>query len=146
MVGRDLAVDQMVAEIHSELDSETVAVASAELFVTVAEIVVVAGAVIDERVVDEMTDELAGEVAGAGCAVVDVVTDAVAVDAGGAMSDVVFDERDIQRGPVVPGARSFRPATSVADRYSADTSASRQTVCLSVDCFGRKYCRSRRRC
>lgn len=146
-VGRDLAADQTAAEIHSELDSETVAVASAELFVTVAEIVVVAGAVIDEWVVDGMTDELvAGEVADAGC-VVDVVTDAVAVDAGGAMSDVVFDEQDIQKGPAALGVRSFRLAMSVADHYLVDTFASRQTVCLSADCFGHKYChRSRRKC
>lgn len=136
-VGRDLAVDQTVAEIHSELDSETVVVASAELFVTVAEIVAVAGAVIDARVVDGMTDEMAGEVADAGC-VVDVVTDAVAVGAGGAMSDVVFDERDIQKGLAAPRVRSFRLAMSVADHYSVDTFASRQTVCLSAD-FEHKY-------
>jgi len=136
-VGRDLAADQTVAEIHSELDSETVVVASAELFVTVAEIVAVAGAVIDARVVDGMTDELAGEVADAGC-VVDVVTDAAAVGAGGAMSDVVFDERDIQKGPTAPGVRSFRLAMSVADHYSVDTFVSRQTVCLSAD-FEHKY-------
>lgn len=116
-MGQDLAVDQTAAEIHSELDSETVAVASAELFVTVAEIVAVAGAVIDARVVDGMTDVLAGEVADARCAVVDVVTDAVAVDAGGAMSDVVFDERDIQKVPTAPEVRSFRLAMLVADRY-----------------------------
>lgn len=147
MGGQDLAVDQMVVEIHSELDSETVAVASAELFATVAEIVAVADVVIDARVVDGMTDVLAGEVIGAGCAVADVVIDAVAVDAGGAMSDVMFDERDIQREPAVPGVRSFRLATSVADHYSADTSASRQTACLSADCFGHKYCRrSQRKC
>lgn len=143
---RDLVVDQMEVEIHSELDSETVAVASAELFATVAEIVAVAGAVID-AVVGGMTDELVGEVADAECAVVDAVTEcAVAVDAGDATSDVVFDERDIQRKPVAPGVHSFRPVMLVADRYSADMSASRQMVCLSVDCFGRKYCCSQRRC
>lgn len=147
MVGQDLAVDQTAAEIHSELDSETVVVVSAELFVTVAEIVAVAGAVIEERVADGMTDELADELADAGCAVADEAIDAVAVDAEGVMSDVAFDERDIQRGPAAPGVRSFRPATSVADRYSAGMSASRQTACLSVDCFGHRYCRrSRRRC
>lgn len=146
-MGRDLAVDQTAAEIHLELDSETVVVASAELFATVAEIVAVAGVVIDVKVVDGTTDELVGEVVDAGCAAVDVVTDAGAVDEGDATSGVVIDERDIQRGPAAPGVRSFRPAMSVADHYSADMFASRQTAYLSVDCFGRKYYhRSRRRC
>jgi len=146
VVEQDLVVDQMEVEIHSELDSETVAVASAELFATVAEIVAVAGAVIDV-VVDGMTDELVGEVVDAECAVVDVVTEcAVVVDAGDAMSDVVFDERDIQKVLVAPGVHSFRLAMLVADRYSADMSASRQMVCLLVDCFGHKYCCSQRRC
>lgn len=146
-MGRDPVVDQTAAEIHSELGSETVAVASAELFATVAEIVAVAGVVIDVKVVDGMTDELVDEVAGAECAVVDAVTDVVVVGARDAMSDVVFDERDIQREPAAPGVHSFRLAMSVADRYLADTSALRQTACLWVDCFGRKYCRrSRRKC
>lgn len=146
MVERDLVVDQMEVEIHSELDSETVAVVSAELFATVAEIVAVAGAVID-AVVDGMIDELVDEVVDAECAVVDVVIEcAVAVDAGDATSDVVFDERDIQRVSVALGVHSFRPAMLVADRYSADMSASKQMVCLSADYFGHKYCCSRRRC
>jgi len=138
-VERDLVVDQMAAEIHSELDSEMVVVVSAELFATVAEIAVVAGVVIDVKVVDGMIDELVDEVADVEYAVVDVVIDVVVVDVGDATSDVVFDERDIQRGPVAPGVHNSRLATSVADRYSADTSASRQTVCLSADCFGHKY-------
>jgi len=146
-VGQDLAAGRMVVETHSELDFETVVVASAELFVTVAEIVVVVDAVIDVRAVDERSDEMADEMVDAGCAVVDEVTDVVAVDAGGAMSDGVFDERDTLRGLAAPEGRSFHPATSVVDRYSADTFASRRTVCSSADCSGRKYCRrSRRRC
>jgi len=145
-VGQDLAADRMVVETHSELDFETVVVASAELFVTVAEIVVVVDAVIDVRAVDERSDEMAGETVDVGRAVADEVTDVVAVDAGGAMSDGVFDERDTLRGTAAPEGRSFHPATSVVDRYSAGTFASRRTVCSSAD-FGRKYCRrSRRKC
>lgn len=148
---QDLAADRTVVETHSELDFETVAVASAELFVTVAEIVVVVDAVIDARAVDErsdeMADEMAGETADVGHAVADEVTGVVAVDVGGAMSDGVFDERDTLRGPAAPEGRSFHPATLAVDRYSAGTFASRRTVCSSADCSGRKYCRrSRRRC
>lgn len=58
----------------------------------------------------------------------------------------MFDGQDIQRG-LVPGGRSFLPATLAAGRYSADTSASKQTAYLSADCFGHKYCRrSQRKC
>lgn len=149
-MGQDLGAGRTVVETHSELDFETVAVASAELFVTVAEIVVVVDVVIERdavRAVDERSDETAGETADAGRAVADEVTGAVAVDAGGAMSDGVFDERDILRGPGAPEGRSSRPAMSAVDRYSAGTFASRRTVCSSADCSERKYCRrSRRKC
>lgn len=144
MVGRDLAAGRMVVEIHSGLDFETAAVASVKLFVTVAEIVAVADAAIDERAVDARTDAMADEVVDAECAVADEVIDAVAADAGDATSDEVFDERNIQKGPAEPGVHSFRPAMLVADRYSADMSASRQTACLLAD-SERKYCRRSRR-
>lgn len=146
-MGQDLAADRKVVGIHSELDSETVVVVSAELFVTVAEIVVVVDVVIDVRAVDGVSDELAGETADVGRAVADGVTGVVAVDAGGATSDGVFDVRDNLRGPAAPEGHSFHPATSAVDHYSAGTFASRRTVCSSADCSERKCCRrSRRRC
>lgn len=145
MVGRDPAAGRMVVEIHSGLDFETAAVASVKLFVTVAEIVAVADAAIDERAVDARTDAMADEVADAECAVADEAIDAVAADAGDATSDEVFDERNIQKGPAEPGVRSFHPAMLAADRYSAGMSASRQTACLSAGCSERKYCRRSRR-
>lgn len=137
MVERDLAEEQMVAEIHLEPDFETVAVVSAELFATVAEIVAVADAVIGARVVDERIDEMVDEVADAGCAVVDVVIDAVVVDVVDVMSDEVFDEQGIQKGLALEG-HSFL-VMLVVDHYLVDMSASRQTVCLSADCFEHKY-------
>lgn len=141
MVGRDLAVDRTVIEIHSGLDSETVAVASAELFATVAEIVAVVDAAIDERVVDGKIDATADVVVDARCAAADGVIDAVVAGAEGAMSDEAFDEQDIQRGPVEPEVHNFHPVMSVVDHYLVDTSASRQTAYLSADCSGRKYYR-----
>lgn len=144
MVGRDLAVVQTVVEIHSELDSETAAVASAELFATVAEIVVVADAAIDGKAVDGTTDVMVDGVIDAGCAVADVVIDAAAADAGGATSDEVFDEQNIQKGPAEPGVHNFQPAMLVADHYLADTSVLRQTACLLAD-SEHKYCRRSRR-
>lgn len=144
-MGRDPAVGRTVVEIHSGLDSETAAVASAELFATVAEIVAVADAAIDGRAVDGRTDALTDAVVDAGCAVADGVIDAAAADAGGATSDEVFDEQNIQKRPAEPGVHNFHPAMSVADHYLADTSALRQTACLSADCSGRKYCRRSRR-
>lgn len=145
MVERDLAADQMAAGIHWELRSVTVVVVSAELFATVAEIVVVVDGVVDARLVDEMSGAMVDEVVGAGGAVVDEVIDAAA-DAEGAMSDEVFDERDTQRVPA-PGEHSFHPATLAVDRYLADTSVSKQTACSSADCSGRKcYRRSQRKC
>lgn len=132
-----------MAEIRLELDSETVAVVSAELFATVAEIVAVAGVVIGARVVDERIDEMVDVVADAGCVVADEVIDVVAVDAVGATSGEVFDEQDTLKG-LAPGGHSF-PVTSVVGHYSVDTSASRQTVCLLVG-FEHKYChRSQRK-
>lgn len=135
----------MAVEIHLEPKSETVAVVSVKLFVTVAEIVVVADGVVDARSVDEMSGEMVDEVADAEGAVVDGVTGAAA-GAGGATSDEVFDERDTRREPVLV-ERNFHPATLAADHYLADTSVSKQTACSSADCFGRKYCRrSQRKC
>lgn len=145
MVGQDLAVGRMVVESHSELGSEKTAVASAELFVTVAEIVAVVDAAIDERAVDGKTDVMADGVVDAGCAVADEVIDAVAADVEGATSDEVFDEQNIQKGLAEPGVHSFHPAMLVADRYLVDTSALRQTVCLSADCSEHKYYRRSRR-
>lgn len=145
MVERDLAAGRMAVGIHWEPRSVTVAVASAELFATVAEIVVVVDGAVDARSVDEMSGAMVDEVVGAGGAVVDEVIDAAA-DAEGAMSGEVFDERDTQRGPA-PEEHSFHLATLVADRYSADTSVWKQTACSSADCSGRKcYRRSQRKC
>lgn len=136
-----LAADQKAAGIHSGPDSETVAVASAELFATVAEIVATADEVIDVRAVDGRIDATVGETVDAERAVADEATDAAVVGAEGATSGEVTDEQDIRRETEVPGTRSFRPATLAADRYLADTSASRQTACSSVDCSERRYCR-----
>lgn len=126
---QDPAVDRTVVEIHSGLDFETAAVASAELFATVAEIVAVADAAIDGRAVDGKLGAMADGAVDAGCAVAGVVIDAAAVDAEGATSDEVFDEQNIQKGPVDPGVHSFHPAMLVADHYLAGTSALRQTAC-----------------
>lgn len=145
-MGRDLVVDRMVIEIHSGLNSETAAVVSVKLFVTVAEIVVVADAAIDERAVDARIDVMADEMIDVGCAVADEVIDVVAADAGDATSDEVFDEQNIQKGPAEPGVHSSHPAMLVADHYLTDMSALKQTACLSADCSERKYChRSRRK-
>lgn len=98
---------------------------------------------IGARVVDGRFDEMADEVADAGCAVAGEVIDAVVVDAVGAMSGEVSDERGTQKGLAL-GGRNFL-VMSVVGHYSVDTSALRQTVCLSVDCFGHKYCHSPRK-
>lgn len=136
-----LAADQKAAGIHSGPDSETVAVASAELFATVAEIVATVDEVIDVRAVDERIDATVGETVDEGRAVVDEVIDAAVVGVEGATSDEVTDEQDTRKETEVPGTRSFRPATLAVGRYSADTSASRQMACSSVDCSEHKYYR-----
>lgn len=142
---RDLAAGRMAVEIHLEPRSEMVAVASAELFATVAEIVVVVDGAVDAKLADEMSDEMVDEVADAGGAVADEVIDA-AEGAAGATSDEVFDEQGTRREPVL-GERNFHLVMLVAGRYLADMSVSRQTACSSADCFGRKYCRhSQRKC
>lgn len=101
-----------------------------------------ADVVIDARVVDGRTDATVGEMVDAEHVVAGEATDAAVVGARGATSDEVTDEQDSQRETVAPETRSSRPAMSAAaGRYSADTSASKQTVCWSADCFGRRYCR-----
>lgn len=111
MAGQALAAGQMVVEIHSVPKFGTAAVAPAELFATVVEIVAVADAAVDARLVDETV----GVVAGVGGAAAGAVTGA-AVGAMDAMSGEVFDERDSQRGPA-PGERSYRLAMLAAGRY-----------------------------
>lgn len=143
MVGRDLAVGQTVVEIHSGLDFETAAVASAELFATVAEIVAVADVAIDGKAVDGTTDVMVDGMIDAEYVVADGVIDAAAADAGDATSDEVFDEQNIQKGPA--GVHNFQPAMLVADHYLVDMSVLRQMVCLLADSEHKYYRRSRRK-
>jgi len=137
-------VGRMVAEIHLEPDSAMVVVASAELFVTVAEIVAVVDVMVDVRVVDEKIGEMVDEVVDAECVVVDemidvvVVVDAMVVDAVGAMLGEAFDEQDIQKEPALEGRRF--PVMPVVDHYLVDTFVLKQTVYLLADCFEHKYC------